>query len=509
MEYVIKIRGRESRIRTIPSLVAVLPDKKPMAGGGLEASGFGKAVPMEFGKEDIKHPLSKGKRFQKGGWLFVEPRSQVRKAADDFSPAAGAQAVRHVYEGANGTLVGTNRVTLQLAGDVPPHDAEKILAEDGLRIVRKLAFAKNLYEAEISVAGPILETIGKLQELPLRYRFIEPVFIESLGERQTPEHADFGDQWHHLQAGGAHISSQQAWLLTRGAGVRIAVIDRGLQVSHPGLEAAIQSGGYFLSEGSGEALFRNWQPGDDEFPDHPHGTFCCGMAAARANGQGVCGSAPESELIPVACTTDGLGSQVALARALAFAADPASEGVAGPARGADVIVCSLGPGSSSGIWEMTSALELAITAAAREGRNGLGIPVFWAASNGPHDIADDQVCSHPDVLAISRSTRRDEEGQAAFGDKLEFLAPGVDVVSTKSGGGSGIATGCSFAAPLAAGVAALLIGRNPGLTRDQIRARLRNSCDKIGLVPYDGAGRNAIYGYGRINAGRAVADDLG
>ena len=81
MEYVIKIRGRESRIRTIPSLVAVLPDKKPMAGGGLEASGFGKAVPMEFGKEDIKHPLSKGKRFQKGGWLFVEPRSQVRKAA--------------------------------------------------------------------------------------------------------------------------------------------------------------------------------------------------------------------------------------------------------------------------------------------------------------------------------------------------------------------------------------------------------------------------------------------
>jgi subtilisin family serine protease len=131
---------------------------------------------------------------------------------------------------------------------------------------------------------------------------------------------------------------------------------------------------------------------------------------------------------------------------------------------------------------MTSVLQLAIERAAREGRNGRGVPIFWAASNGRDDISGDEVCSHADVLAVSRSNREAAEGGAAYGQKLEFLAPGVNVVATDPGGILRVRTGCSFAAPLAAGVAALIISCKQDLTRDEIRARLKNSCDKIGGV---------------------------
>jgi subtilisin family serine protease len=183
--------------------------------------------------------------------------------------------------------------------------------------------------------------------------------------------------------------------------------------------------------------------------------------------------------------------------------DPTTEDAkASKTDGAHVIACSLGPNGAD--WDMTSVLDLAISSAALSGRGGLGVPVLWAASNGPYDISLDDVCSHPDVIAVSRSNRNDLQDGAAHGPKLEFLAPGVDVYSTRSGSGYGYSKGCSFSAPLAAGVAALVLARHPNWTFNQIRQRLRDSCDKVGGVIYDPQGHHVDYGYGRINALKAV-----
>ena len=119
-------------------------------------------------------------------------------------------------------------------------------------------------------------------------------------------------------------------------------------------------------------------------------------------------------------------------------------------------------------------------------------------------MARDGVCSHPDILAVSRSNRNDLEDGAAYGPNLEFLAPGVEVLSTTATKGFGPSTGCSFAAPLAAGVAALVLARFPEMSRDEVRQRLRDSCDKVGGVAYDARGHHPEYGFGRVNAGRAV-----
>jgi hypothetical protein len=90
------------------------------------------------------------------------------------------------------------------------------------------------------------------------------------------------------------------------------------------------------------------------------------------------------------------------------------------------------------------------------------------------------------------------------GEELDFLAPGGSVVSTASGGGTRTDTGTSFAAPLAAGVGALVLSINPDLTAEEMRRILRDTCDKIGGVNYNAAGHHDDYGFGRINAFRAV-----
>jgi thermitase len=421
----------------------------------------------------------------------------------------GTEAVRRVYLGRGGTLIGTDRVTVQFEPDVTEAKAKAQLQADKLKLVRRIDFATNAYEVRIPARRPELEVVGELQASG-RYRFVEPVLLEAITGRHTPNDPDFDAQWQHANDGsnggvaGADIKSEAAWDLTRGQGVRLAVIDNGMQVNHPDLRQGIVGGGYFVSDGMGSSTFRRWTPGQAGFPNGNHGTFCLGMAGARMdNDRGGCGSAPEADLLAIACLQDQVGTQLTLARAIAYAADPSTEDAqASPADGAHVIACSLGPNGAD--WDMTSVLDLAITAAAVQGRGGKGVPILWAATNGPYDIVHDEVCSHPDVMAVSRSNRNDLEDGAGFGPKLEFLAPGVDVHSTRSGSSYGTSTGCSYAAPLAAGVAALILARHPDWSRDQVRQRLRDSCDKVGGVPYDAQGHHIEYGCGRINAERAV-----
>ena len=191
----------------------------------------------------------------------------------------------------------------------------------------------------------------------------------------------------------------------------------------------------FSRPGTDPATFTQGTAG---MPDSDHGTFCAGMVGARHNNNvGGCGAAPECELMLVACLGDQVGTQTTLARAVAYAADPSTE-VAGadPAGGADILVSSLGPNGAD--WDLTDTLDLALQFAATNGRAGRGLAIFWAASNGRNvDVMKDEVVSHPDVIAVVRSTRKDLEDNAARGPDVELIAPGVDVFSTTGDGGYG------------------------------------------------------------------------
>mgnify|MGYP001228323034 CR=1 FL=1 len=177
------------------------------------------------------------------------------------------------------------------------------------------------------------------------------------------------------------------------------------------------------------------------------------------------------------------------------------------ADGADVISCSLGPNTAD--WDMSQTLQDAIDFVVTTGRGGLGTPIFWAVTNGDFPISLDEVCSYPSTIAVGRSSRDDTEDGCGSGPELDFLAGGVDVLSTASDRNGaptyGISIGTSFAAPTAAGVGALVLARHPGLSWQEMRDLLRGACDKVGGVTYDGNGHHDDYGYGRLNATAAVA----
>jgi subtilisin family serine protease len=454
--------------------------------------------------------------FRRAGWLIV-PATQSDEAAGATPGGESAPVFRDASQ--NRLVIGTKRLTVKFRPDASAEEAASKLSGAGVTVLRTLGFSPNTYHVEANPGKDAIEISAALQNDPL-VEYAEPELIEHLPTRFQPSDPQYARQWQWNNDGSlggkakADVRAELAWDNGRGQGVRVAVIDNGFDVDHPDLSAAIDDAtGSFARKPNGDAELRRTLVG---FPDANHGTFCAGMVGARAgNAEGGCGAAPEASLLLVACLNDQIGSQVTLARAVAYVAQPSLEpagtlpnGAALP--GADVIACSLGPNNAR--WDITSVLDDAINFAATRGRGGKGCPIFWAVDNAPNPVANDEVCSHPKTIAVGRSTRNDKENGSAFGPELDFLAPGVDVFSTTSGGGYGTSTGTSFAAPCAAGVAALVVAAKPAATAAEVRALFTATCDKVGGVTYTpptAAGRHDKYGFGRINAARAVDLALG
>ena len=185
----------------------------------------------------------------------------------------------------------------------------------------------------------------------------------------------------------------------------------------------------------------------------------------------------------------------------------ASDGVTetGRWRGADVI-------NISWEWEANARLSSALNWAVNHGRNGLGMSIFASAGNeGAGSLGFPAKLSS--VIAVGMSTPSDQRDPSSnYGSDLDLLAPGSSATVDRTGrhlGYTGASyydhfSGTSAAAPLAAGVAALLLSRNPNLTTTQVRDALTGTADKVGDVAYTN-GFNEFYGYGRVNAGDAVA----
>ncbi|MFE9636333.1 S8 family serine peptidase [Streptomyces sp. NPDC006463] len=448
--------------------------------------------------------------FANAHWVFVKPSQQTRAAVRSGEEISGAEAIGKVIRRPNGRIgIATDALTVRLQPTLSEEEAERELQAAGLDVVNKLGFAKNLYEVRAPSAEDALAASVELHEND-RFVFAEPSFVEHVPARFSPAGPRYARQWQWRNAGadggvpGADVHIEPAWDRTFGDGIRVAVIDNGFDTQHADLTDAVDETSGFFSSGVVGTTFTQNTSG---MPDSDHGTFCAGMAGARLNDSaGGAGAAPECELMLVACLPDQVGTQTTLARAVAYAADPSTEvSETGPERGADILVSSLGPNIAA--WDLTSTLDLALEFAATNGRQGKGLSIFWAASNGRNvDISKDEVVSHPDVIAVVRSTNKDLEDNAARGPEVELIAPGVNVVSTTSGGGYGTNTGTSFAAPCAAGCAALALSMNRELTRDQLRDVMHGSADKIGGpgVVYDADGHNDDYGFGRVNASQAV-----
>jgi subtilisin family serine protease len=274
-------------------------------------------------------------------------------------------------------------------------------------------------------------------------------------------------QWHYPQ-----INLPAAWDITTGSSsVIIAVLDTGVMLTHPDLDGKITSGANAGYD------FHN----DDSNPtdDHGHGTFVAGIAAAESNnGQWVAGVCWACKIMPVKVLgADGQGSTYNVAAGIDWART----------QGADVINLSLGGTATNATLEnaVNAAWNAGIVVVAATGNdNG---PVYYPAA-------------YANALAVgSNDINGARSSFSNYGASIDVMAPGESVVSTILGGGYGMGSGTSFAAPHVAGLAALII--SAGVTdHEEVVSLIKTTATDMGTAGFDN-----LTGWGRVNAAAAVA----
>ncbi|GAB3146419.1 hypothetical protein GCM10027290_28170 [Micromonospora sonneratiae] len=258
------------------------------------------------------------------------------------------------------------------------------------------------------------------------------------------------EQFREVPWTNQRLAPQRVWDLTRGSGVVVAVIDSGVDTNVPQLRGAVLPG-VDVVNGGGRA-------DSDCFG---HGTFVAGIIAARpARDTGVVGIAPAVRILPIRQANDANdGNAAGMARGIRAAVDA----------GAKVI--NISASSFFPTVDLRTAVEYA---AAKD------VLIVAAASNEAEEGNPKAYpAAYPQVLAVGAiGPDGSRSGFSEFGNYLDLVAPGVDVISLSRGGrGHVMDRGTSYAAPFVAGVAALVRSYHPKLSAGQVKRRLEQTAD--------------------------------
>ena len=276
-----------------------------------------------------------------------------------------------------------------------------------------------------------------------------------------PNDPSYTNEWHLPR-----IAGPTAWPISTGSSsVTIAICDTGVEGTHPDLASKMVAGWNFYDNNSNTADV------------YGHGTAVAGTAAAASNnGVGVASVAWNCLIMPLRVSdASGNATSSAIASAITWAADHG-------ARVANVsyIVSDSATVSSSAQYFQSKG----------------GVVVCSAGNYATFDSSPD----NPYMLVVSATDQNDVlTSWSNTGNNVDLSAPGVNIGTTTMGGTYGFGSGTSFSAPIVAGVAALVISANASLTPAQVTGILEQSADDLGPPGWDSG-----YGWGRVNAGRAL-----
>ncbi len=343
-------------------------------------------------------------------------------------------------------------------------DTEALLQELGATVIQRkqaLGVCRLKIPPNQSVAS-FVQQHGTNANLQL----VEPNFIASVLAKPpvTPNDPSYSSQWALTS-----IHAAAAWNVTTGvAAIVVAILDTGIELTHPDLTSKVTAGYDFVN---GDA---------DPADDHGHGTHVAGIvSAATDNGAGIAGVSWGSRLMPVkVINASGEGSYSDVLDGVIFAADS----------GARVLNFSIGGYAYSQI--LADAIEYAHSKGAvllaAAGNDGSSDPIYPAAL--------------PEVIAVSATDSADRIWPSSnHARHIKLSAPGVDVISTGRGSSYTQATGTSASSAHAAGVAALICSQDPGLSNTQVEQILCLTADDLGEK-----GLDPVFGFGRLNAAKAV-----
>jgi len=365
-------------------------------------------------------------------------------------------------------------------------DRDSIEYVIGLGDLRKSSYSE-LLDAIISNGGELINEIamdGKMKALVVdvphesAFTFVSKNEIKRLSEYIEPNlrfEINFvpNDPKWEKQYGPHVIEADYAWNTTKGdPSVLVAVIDTGVEWDHPDLADNYVPLGY------------DWVNNDtDPMDDNGHGTHCAGIIGAVIdNDIGIAGLAQVGIISEKVMDRDGSGYIDDIANGIVHAVD----------QGADILSLSLG-----GYGESTLFYEAVKFA------HDNGVLVIAAVGNDASECKQ-LPASYEEVIAVTATDEFDKPAEFTnFGDWIECAAPGDKIWSTYRNGTYALLSGTSMSTPHVAGVAALIWSKFPNLTRDQIRSQLRFTAQDLGALGFD-----EYFGYGRVNARRAVEQPL-
>jgi len=415
-------------------------------------------------------------------------------------------------------------VTPELRVRVEPQDAETVAVRAGLKVTERPDYTPGWVIMRAPDALAALDSVAALRAATAVAE-ADVLLAARRFSRAMPDDPLIGDQWHLKRSGaavaGTDVNIEAVWNFpsltgTRGAGVRIGIVDNGVQLNHPDLTQNMDT----LNGWDWNGNDSNASPG----PGNDHGTACAGLAAARGNnGKGVSGAAPMATIVPL--------------RLLAASVTDAQEAAA-MAWKDDIIHIknnSWGPSDSGGVLDGAGPLaRAAIQSSVANGRSGRGTIFVWAAGNGAQNgdnSNNDGYANLPETIAVAatdslgRRANYSEPGAnlvVSAPSKGEAPALGITTTDRTSGDGYHAATtanggdyyknftGTSASAPVVSGIVALMLEINPLLGWRDVQEILIRSATKF--RPTDPGWRTNSagipfhheFGAGLVNATAAV-----
>lgn len=297
--------------------------------------------------------------------------------------------------------------------------------------------------------------VADARGVDFRVPALDAVIKRFVPSQQTPPADPPAPAGQETPWGIARVAAPQAWATSKGAGVKLVVIDTGIERAHPDLAPRLKGGWNAITKT------------DDYNDDNGHGTHCAGTIAAVDDQQGVVGVAPEVDLYGVkVLDAGGSGTFDDVIAGMQWAVDNKMQ------------VASMSLGASRG----NQALEDAVKA-----MKAAGVTLIAAAGNSGGAVGFPG--GYEDAVGIAASDSKDNLARfSSRGPEVDLIAPGVAVKSTYVGGTYSSLSGTSMATPHVSGLAALYLARNPSAGPDAVRAALVAASVKLPNVIAEGQG---------------------
>ncbi len=490
--------------------------------------------------------------------FIVDPsgRDQAMQAARASEDVAFASHVYQLKENPQTLVYLTDQVTIQFAPSVEEETRNAIASVHGLQLLKPVNGIPNTFvfhltpqatENPVKIANRLM---GRKEVLTA-----EPNIVVRQEQHYRPKDSLYPQQWYLNNAGAnqvaasSHISVEKAWDITRGVrSVVVAVTDDGFDLNHPDFQGA----GKIVAPKDFKDQDFLPLPGEE---DENHGTACAGVAVAEETGSGIVGVAPGCALMPL--RTTGFLDDESIEQLFEWAIQ----------NGASVISCSWGPAAVYFPLSLRQRAALTRAATIGRDRKGCVIVFAAGNANRPiSGTINEQgwpnnllkgptqwlggFTVHPDIITVSACTSLskksaysnwgnvtisapsnnappgmwfEQTGYISTAPEVRTALPGLGVLTADRLGAAGYSSnnftndfgGTSSACPVVAGVAALVLSANPDLTAQEVRRILQQTADKIvdpdpdpqlafRLGTYDVNGYSQWFGYGKVNAFKAV-----